>query len=363
MLSKKLFLVIFLLLFALVSLGVVLAADLNDSLPIAPPSPYTAKSGETITPYLFPDRWGITPDSVVFDGDWDAHVESSLGVGWRIADWLELELLFAEIGNSGIDEMNNKLSFTRYGYLPSGQTPVGHYGSNIGNYVDGEQFQTAGYAYFATRWANNSAISGTGYSSFDNFGVDDYYTLGRWYGSRVIYAIILDGAKRNSPQFWDCIPLTAGSNVTLNLSVWDAQNETVNVSIFDGDNNSLYNETGLDSGSEVTFVWSGLEKGTTYEWWASVTDGTNTTNNTMWNFTTCDSCSYSGAGDWNINLADDCLINTSEIVDGDLNILGDAGSVVFNVSVSAEGFSFKPNDFDGDGIVSFISGAVLGFLT
>ena len=79
----------------------------------------------------------------------------------------------------------------------------------------------------------------------------------------------------------------------------------------------------------------------------------------IWNI---DSCTYSGSGDWAISLSDDCVVSDATVVSGDLIISGDAGSVVFSESVSANGFSFEPDDFDGDASVSFVSGATLGVL-
>jgi len=48
----------------------------------------------------------------------------------------------------------------------------------------------------------------------------------------------------------------------------------------------IANTTDIPSGSDATFDWSGLDFNTTYEWYAVVTDGTNTTTTPTYNFTT-----------------------------------------------------------------------------
>lgn len=62
--------------------------------------------------------------------------------------------------------------------------------------------------------------------------------------------------------------------------------------------------TGVASGSEVTAPWDNLQTGNRYEWYVSVSDGTNTTISPLWHFTTAEqpvTCyplelSYTGIG-------------------------------------------------------------------
>ena len=44
--------------------------------------------------------------------------------------------------------------------------------------------------------------------------------------------------------------------------------------------------TGVQSGTEVSATWANLLPGSTYEWYVSVSDGTNTTISPLWHFTT-----------------------------------------------------------------------------
>jgi hypothetical protein len=349
MLSKKLFIALFLSLFLLLSSFLVLAD--NTTVLTNYESVSAPKSGDL---YLNPDRWGITSTNTAFDSDWDSFVNTSLGVGWSLADWTQAEELFATVGNARIDLMFDLLQYYNHVYYDSGIN------GNAGLYNSGEQFYDSPSdtrSYFLTRWNDSSQVP-SGWAVHDYFGTDNYYTLGSWYNDIRLLAVIVDGAKQNSPFNYDCVsPIP---HVVLNVSVWDAEDDVVNVTIFDEDNNTLYSENNLLSGSNVTYNWSGLSYGTTYSWWASVTDGTNTTNNTIFNFTTCEnSCSYTGSDDWTILLSDNCSVDDDVVVDGDLVVSGDDGVLTLNASVSAEGLSFTPDDFDGDSSILFLSGSSL----
>ena len=72
-----------------------------------------------------------------------------------------------------------------------------------------------------------------------------------------------------------------------------------------------------------------------------------------------DSCTYSGSGNWNINLADNCVLNDGAVVNAAVTVFGDAGSLTINAIITADQISFTPDDFDGDSIISILTGGAL----
>ena len=75
-----------------------------------------------------------------------------------------------------------------------------------------------------------------------------------------------------------------------------------------------------------------------------------------------DTCTYGGSGDWAITLSDNCVITTeTNLPSNSIIITGDAGSLTIDgVEVKANEIRFEPDDFDGDSIISVISGGLLG---
>ncbi len=78
---------------------------------------------------------------------------------------------------------------------------------------------------------------------------------------------------------------------TLDVVVSDPDNATVNVSFFgrplaSGVFGLVGSATGIASGAHATTSWTGLGGGQTYEWFATVSDGTTTTTGPTWTFHT-----------------------------------------------------------------------------
>ena len=72
-----------------------------------------------------------------------------------------------------------------------------------------------------------------------------------------------------------------------------------------------------------------------------------------------DSCTYSGTGNWDINISDNCTINES-LSNGNLTISGVSGSLTINGSITADKISIEPSDFNGDFIINILPGKTLG---
>ena len=82
-----------------------------------------------------------------------------------------------------------------------------------------------------------------------------------------------------------------------------------------------------------------------------VGSGLSSANKPVWG--TCpgdNTCTYSGSGDWNINISDNCIINDETEITGIIRVSGDNGFFLINSSISMYGFYFEPSDFDGDSI-------------
>ena len=78
---------------------------------------------------------------------------------------------------------------------------------------------------------------------------------------------------------------------TLDVVVSDSDNTTLNVSFFgrplaSGVFGSIGSANGIASGAHATTSWTGLGGGQTYEWFATVSDGTTTTTGPTWTFHT-----------------------------------------------------------------------------
>ena len=77
-------------------------------------------------------------------------------------------------------------------------------------------------------------------------------------------------------------------SVDLNVTVTDEDGDSMNVSFYNNATDSQISttQTSIANGSTAEVTWSGLSVGTTYSWYVNVTDGTDTTQSSVWSFTT-----------------------------------------------------------------------------
>jgi surface protein len=61
-----------------------------------------------------------------------------------------------------------------------------------------------------------------------------------------------------------------------------------------------------------------------------------------------DSCTYSGSGNWLIQVTDNCTVTVDTNVTGNLTFNGDNGTFTFNATVTAVKTIFNLTDYDGD---------------
>ncbi|MGM0509521.1 MAG: Ig-like domain-containing protein [Thermoplasmatota archaeon] len=73
----------------------------------------------------------------------------------------------------------------------------------------------------------------------------------------------------------------------LSVRVTDPDGDTMDVSFYDETDDTLIGtDTDVNSGDVVTTTWSGLSEGTTYKWYVVITDGSLTTQSTLFEFET-----------------------------------------------------------------------------
>ena len=95
-----------------------------------------------------------------------------------------------------------------------------------------------------------------------------------------------------------------GLSPTLNIGVSDPDSDPLTVTYFgrplaSGNFTQIAQHTGVSSGGNDTASWSGLGAGQTFEWYATVSDGTDTTTGPTWTFHTTPSSDpvFVGTGD------------------------------------------------------------------
>lgn len=76
--------------------------------------------------------------------------------------------------------------------------------------------------------------------------------------------------------------------VTLNITVTDPESEVMNVTFFMENKTTLNFSSGIASGDNAIYIWSGLEVDSEYRWFVNITDSYNNviTSTPIWNFTT-----------------------------------------------------------------------------
>ena len=72
----------------------------------------------------------------------------------------------------------------------------------------------------------------------------------------------------------------------LSVNVTDPDSDTLDVTFFDGSDNFLGNSLNVTNATRATIAWNGLSQGTTYEWYANVSDGEYTNVSPTYDFTT-----------------------------------------------------------------------------
>jgi len=77
---------------------------------------------------------------------------------------------------------------------------------------------------------------------------------------------------------------------------------------------------------------------------------------------TTDTCTYSGSGDWNISIADNCTLNTNtNLSSNKIVFYGNNGIVTINSTISARQIYFTPSAFNGLHMILIKKGASLFF--
>lgn len=75
-----------------------------------------------------------------------------------------------------------------------------------------------------------------------------------------------------------------------------------------------------------------------------------------------DSCTYSGSGDWLIQISDNCTINTDTSLPANvIKVNGTGGTLTINASVTAHGISLTPSAFNGGFVVRILQRAGVMF--
>ncbi len=102
--------------------------------------------------------------------------------------------------------------------------------------------------------------------------------------------------------------LDVGINPELSVTVSDLDNDELIVSFYDESDYSLIGKDTVASGEIASISWSGLSKETTYNWYVSVDDGTESTMSDLWSFTTASFILGDVNDDNSINIIDALVI-------------------------------------------------------
>jgi hypothetical protein len=93
-------------------------------------------------------------------------------------------------------------------------------------------------------------------------------------------------ASPTTPSPTDASTIASTTSVTLSCVVYDADGDNLTVTFKDGSDDSTIDTDTVAGGSGTASVtWSGLTPGSTYSWYVTVSDGTDTTTGSMWTFT------------------------------------------------------------------------------
>ena len=111
-------------------------------------------------------------------------------------------------------------------------------------------------------------------------------------------------------------------------------------------------QTGISSGSDITYEWYGLVLNRTYDWFVEVTDGTSTTRSNIWNFTTTFTLPLAQSFTSNPRTTNFSEVsNVSEVQN--LTLATNYGTITFgNETVNAKGQDYDSNVVFGDCFVA-----------
>jgi len=133
-------------------------------------------------------------------------------------------------------------------------------------------------------WYNKTNLSNGNYSMtvICNDTLGNNGSIASWVYINVNY---------NAPNVTNISPSSGATNqplsVNLNVTVTDDDGDAMNVTFYNNTGAQIgTTQTNIANGSTAQVTWSGLSSNTTYYWYVNVTDGTNTTKSSVYNFTT-----------------------------------------------------------------------------
>ncbi len=151
------------------------------------------------------------------------------------------------------------------------------------------------------------------------------------------------------------------TSIILNITVTDADSATLNVTFYNAsDNTLLCTNTSVSNNSVALCNWTGLSDGA-YQWYVNVTDGTDTTQSTTWDFSVLSSsCSSNISSDYTMTSSLYCndtaiYINNSNVTfdcdDNSIFFVGsdNTGYYAFNVSF-VDNITLQNCNIEGFGI-------------
>jgi hypothetical protein len=153
-------------------------------------------------------------------------------------------------------------------------------------------------------------------------------------GLGLSYEIPIVNSAPDSPVLVNPSNASSGEGVptSLQITIGDADGDSMNVTFYDESDDSVIcaNNSNIANASTVTCGWAGLSDLTAYNWYANVTDGTETTESSVWNFETSDNTAPSVA--WFSQTPSDINI---------LNTITTNAQIIYNISDAGDGLDLS----------------------
>ena len=191
-------------------------------------------------------------------------------------------------------------------YVPQEQWTLIHYkkeGTNVSLYINGSYVNSATYSGGSWNNVNNQTIGINSYLGSDYFNgkIDEFFIASRGWtdeeilndwnnGDGLTYTSSFNSAPNqptlNSPADDETNVLT---NAVLNATYSDPDGDVGNLTFYDASDDSVIcSNTSIANNSFVSCTWSSLSELTDYQWYANGTDGAETTQSAVYNFSTGD---------------------------------------------------------------------------
>lgn len=174
---------------------------------------------------------------------------------------------------TGIEPGGNNVTFNWTWYINDAEFSAG----NISYYTaEGISINVANLSPDNTSYGDNITFSCLAYNGS---------AYSEWANSTTIF-IANSGPNQPSLNYPGNGYANVSTEAVLNITVTDQDGHAMNVSFYNSSGDLIGTATDIANGSIASVTWSGLYIGTNYSWYANITDGINTTQSPLWNFTT-----------------------------------------------------------------------------